>query len=63
MLAGIFMLEGVVILVAYIGCAILAEPDKPVAQVCPQLAGKSTELFGVAVATTLALLQGQEPTK
>lgn len=54
MLASIFAVQAVFIAWAFALCGRSGRP----AEVCPNLGDKTTELFGVAVATTLSLLTG-----
>ena len=54
MLATIFAVQAVFIAWAFAVCGKSGNP----ARVCPDLGNKTTELFGVAVATTLSLLTG-----
>ena len=54
MLATIFAVQAVFIAWAFAICGKSGNPSR----VCPDLGSKTTELFGVAVATTLSLLTG-----
>ena len=54
MLATIFAVQAIFIAWAFAVCGRSGNPSK----VCPDLGNKTTELFGVAVATTLSLLTG-----
>lgn len=54
MLATVFAVQAIFIGWAFAVCGRSGNPTR----VCPELGSKTTELFGVAVATTLSLLTG-----
>ena len=59
MLLGIFVVEAIFLGAAYKGCIEMTQGTRNIQEVCPRLAERSDNLFGVAIATVLSLMTGQ----
>ena len=60
MLVGIFLLEAFFLAVTYRGCMDMQKTSGDnIQEICPRLAERSDNLFGVAIATVLSLMTGQ----
>jgi len=60
MLVGIFLVETFFLAMTYRGCMNMQKTSGDnIQEICPRLAERSDNLFGVAVATVLSLMTGQ----
>lgn len=60
MLVAIFAMEAVFLAFTYKGCTDMQKiSGDSIQEICPRLAERSDNLFGVAVATVLSLMTGQ----
>lgn len=60
MLLGIFLVEAFFLAFTYKGCLDMQKSSGDnIQEICPRLAERSDNLFGVAVATVLSLMTGQ----
>ena len=60
MLLGIFLVEAFFLAVTYSGCMDMQKNSGDnIQEICPRLAERSDNLFGVAIATVLSLMPGQ----
>lgn len=60
MLVGIFVMEAFFLAFTYKGCVDMQRRSgENIQEICPRLAERSDNLFGVAIATVLSLMTGQ----
>ena len=60
MLVGIFIMEAIFLAFTYKGCVDMQQRSgENIQEICPRLAERSDNLFGVAIATVLSLMTGQ----